>query len=145
MKGDKRGFKSLYLIEERGLHTAVKLNPTLLGPERVRGLLNQSLGYRDVVVPDAAFEHDLKYGRAIELIRSLGPDVVSSADLVQQFHDNVGLFIGLARVINPQDVRVIEIPGSLGLVKEKPPQPRFLTYLTITGLKRRGSPADGLS
>ncbi len=60
-----------YLIEEWGLHTSVKLNPTLLGPEQVRGILNDQLGYRDVTVPDLAFEHDLKYPDALHLLRDL--------------------------------------------------------------------------
>lgn len=60
-----------YLIEEWGLHTSVKLNPTLLGPEQVRGILNDELGYRDVTVPDLAFEHDLKYADALPLLRDL--------------------------------------------------------------------------
>ena len=60
-----------YLIEERGLHTTVKLNPTLLGKERVLQILHDRLGYRDIVIPDKVFEQDLRYGRAIELIRSL--------------------------------------------------------------------------
>ena len=50
-----------YLVTERGLHTSVKCNPTLLGPEKVRGILNDDLCYRDVVVPDEAFGHDLKW------------------------------------------------------------------------------------
>ena len=49
-----------YFIEERGLHTTIKLNPTLLGPERVRRILNQDLGFT-VTVPDLAFEHDQKW------------------------------------------------------------------------------------
>ena len=60
-----------YLMEEQGLHTYVKCNPTLLGPERVRTLLNDDLGYTDVVVPDIAFEHDLKYPAAVPMLRSL--------------------------------------------------------------------------
>ncbi len=63
---------STYLLRERHLHTLVKCNPTLLGPERVRKLLNEDLGYRDVVVPDAAFEHDLKYSDAVPMLRNLG-------------------------------------------------------------------------
>jgi putative selenate reductase len=59
-----------YMIEEWGLHTSVKLNPTLLGPDSVRGLL-RDLGYTDIVVPDLAFEHDLKYPDAIALICDL--------------------------------------------------------------------------
>ncbi len=60
----------LYLLNERKLHTTVKLNPTLLGPERLRQLLNGALGWK-VKVPDQAFEHDLKYDAALDLIRSL--------------------------------------------------------------------------
>ncbi len=60
-----------YLLEERGLHTTVKLNPTLLGKEAVLRILHEDLGYRSIDIPDAVFEHDLPYDRAIELIRSL--------------------------------------------------------------------------
>ncbi len=60
-----------YLMQEQGLHTYVKCNPTLLGPKPVRALLNDDLGYRDVVVPDAAFEHDLKYPDAVPMLRAL--------------------------------------------------------------------------
>jgi len=60
-----------YLIKERKLHTAVKLNPTLLGPERLRQILNHDLGYESSIVPDEAFAHDLKYPDALNLIKSL--------------------------------------------------------------------------
>ncbi len=59
-----------YFIEERGYHTTIKLNPTLLGPERLRDILNNKLNF-EIDVPDLAFEHDLKYPDAITLIRSL--------------------------------------------------------------------------
>jgi len=60
-----------YLLEEKGLHTFVKLNPTLLGQEAVMRILHDDLGYRDIRIPDSVFEHDLKYGRAVELISEL--------------------------------------------------------------------------
>ncbi len=60
-----------YLLRERQLHTLVKCNPTLLGPEQVRSLINDDLGFSDVVVPDIAFEHDLKYGDAVPMLRKL--------------------------------------------------------------------------
>ena len=60
-----------YLLEERGLHTTVKLNPTLLGKERVLGILHDDLGFGEIQIPDSVFEHDLKYERAVELIKSL--------------------------------------------------------------------------
>jgi len=60
-----------YLIEERGLHTTVKLNPTLLGKEAVLRILRDRLGFRSIQIPDAVFAHDLQYDRALELIASL--------------------------------------------------------------------------
>jgi len=60
-----------YLMQERRLHTFVKCNPTLLGPVRVRHILHDELGFRDAVVPDEAFEHDLTYGDAIPLLNDL--------------------------------------------------------------------------
>jgi putative selenate reductase len=61
---------ALYLLNERKLHTTVKLNPTLLGPAALRGLLNGTLGWK-VRVPDQAFAHDLKYDAALGLLRRL--------------------------------------------------------------------------
>lgn len=60
----------MYLIREKGLHTVVKLNPTLLGPDQVRGILNEQMGFK-TPVPDQAFEHDLKYADAVKIIRNL--------------------------------------------------------------------------
>jgi len=60
-----------YLLHERQLHTLVKCNPTLLGPDRVRSLINRDLKFTDVVVPDIAFEHDLKYDDAVPMLRRL--------------------------------------------------------------------------
>jgi len=59
-----------YFVEERKLHTTIKLNPTLLGDEGVRGILNDKLGFK-VEVPDLAFDHDLKYPDGVALIKSL--------------------------------------------------------------------------
>lgn len=60
-----------YLLRELGVHTAIKMNPTLLGPSMLRGILNEELGFKDIVVPDEAFAHDTKYPDAIEMIRRL--------------------------------------------------------------------------
>jgi len=59
-----------YFVAERKLHTTIKLNPTLLGPQRLRRILNEQLGF-ETVVPDLAFEHDLKYPEGVALIRNL--------------------------------------------------------------------------
>lgn len=59
-----------YLLEKRKLHTLVKLNPTLLGPETLRDILNNKLGFK-TSVPEEAFRHDLKYPDAVRIIKSL--------------------------------------------------------------------------
>ncbi len=59
-----------YFIEERKLDTTIKLNPTLLGAQKLREILNEKLGF-DTVVPDLAFEHDLEYGAGVALIKAL--------------------------------------------------------------------------
>lgn len=59
-----------HFLEERRMHTCVKLNPTLLGPDAVRALVHSRLGY-PVTIPDEAFGHDLKFDEAVELIASL--------------------------------------------------------------------------
>ncbi|PKP02155.1 MAG: putative selenate reductase subunit YgfK, partial [Bacteroidetes bacterium HGW-Bacteroidetes-9] len=48
-----------YLMKEKHLHTYVKLNPTLLGKDKLREILNKKLGFKNDI-PDLAFEHDLK-------------------------------------------------------------------------------------
>lgn len=58
-----------YLLEERGLHTNIKLNPTLLGPEKLNSIMRSS-GF-NTQVPDEAFNHDLKYEDARGIIQRL--------------------------------------------------------------------------
>ncbi|MCK4677022.1 MAG: putative selenate reductase subunit YgfK [Bacteroidales bacterium] len=58
-----------YLLEEKKLHTAIKLNPTLIGKEKLHSILSKS-GF-ETRVPDAAFEHDLKYEDAVNIIHNL--------------------------------------------------------------------------
>ncbi|MDH5615801.1 MAG: FAD-dependent oxidoreductase, partial [Acidimicrobiia bacterium] len=60
-----------YLLEERKLHTSVKCNPTLLGAERVRKIINEDLAFVDVPIPDEAFGHDLKYVDAVPMFHNL--------------------------------------------------------------------------
>lgn len=61
----------MYLIEELGVHTTIKLNPTLNGPQELRDILNNKLGFKKVTIPDLAFDHDLKYPDALKLIENL--------------------------------------------------------------------------
>lgn len=59
-----------HLMNEYKFHTAVKLNPTILGKEKLREILNDRLGYK-ITIPNEAFEHDLKFGDAKNLINEL--------------------------------------------------------------------------
>ncbi|MCF8366198.1 MAG: putative selenate reductase subunit YgfK [Bacteroidales bacterium] len=58
-----------YLLNEKKLHTAIKLNPTLIGKSALHDILSKS-GF-DTIVPDMAFDHDLKYPDAIRIIQKL--------------------------------------------------------------------------
>ena len=61
-----------YLLAELGLHVVVKLNPTLLGPDELRSILHDRLGYADLAVPDAAFEKDAKWEQVVGFVERLG-------------------------------------------------------------------------
>jgi putative selenate reductase len=60
-----------YLVEERRLHTIIKLNPTLLGFQQVRHILHDELGYRHLTLLREAFEKDLQYDDGLEMVRRL--------------------------------------------------------------------------
>ena len=66
-----------FMLADLGIDTWVKLNPTLLGPELLRGILNERLGH-DIVVEDAAFDHDPKFDDAMSMVRNL-VDAASAA------------------------------------------------------------------
>jgi putative selenate reductase len=59
-----------FLLQDLKVDTWVKLNPTLLGPDRLRGLLNREAGF-DIEVPDEAFGHDPKFEDAMAMVRDL--------------------------------------------------------------------------
>ncbi len=59
-----------YLIKEKELNTYVKLNPTLLGNDYVNEIIVK-LGYKDIELDKASFDHDLKYDDAILMINRL--------------------------------------------------------------------------
>lgn len=61
---------SRYLIKERRFHTLLKLNPTLIGQDALHKILNDKCGFY-TNVPPIAFEHDLKYEKAVEILKKL--------------------------------------------------------------------------
>jgi len=59
-----------YLIEEKHLHTFVKCNPTILGYDTARSILD-SMGYDYVAFDQHHFNEDLQYRDAIPMFRRL--------------------------------------------------------------------------
>jgi len=62
---------SRYLLEERGFHTIIKLNPTLLGFDRVKTILEDTLGYTRFQLREEAFDADLQYDDAMAILLRL--------------------------------------------------------------------------
>ncbi len=73
-----------YLLREHGLNCVIKLNPTLLGAERLRALLVETLGYDEAVTPADAFEKDTKWAQMLGFVDRLG-----------QAADGLGLGLGV--------------------------------------------------
>ena len=72
-----------YLLEEKHVHTFIKCNPTLLGYEYARNLMD-SMGYDYVAFGDFHFKDDLQYGDAVPMLERL-----------QQLADDKGLEFGV--------------------------------------------------
>ena len=61
-----------FLLNEHSLNCIIKLNPTLLGEERVRELLQGVMGYEAVNVPSKAFQTDTTWDQAQGFVQRLG-------------------------------------------------------------------------
>ncbi len=59
-----------YMLDEQGLDTFVKLNPTLLGYEKVKGILD-NLGFNNVDMNPDSFSHDLQWEDARAMLGRL--------------------------------------------------------------------------
>ena len=59
-----------HLITNKNINTFIKCNPTLLGYENVRGILD-NLGYNDIVIRKEDFDHDLKFDMAVDIVNEL--------------------------------------------------------------------------
>lgn len=111
-----------YLLKEKGLHTYVKLNPTLLGPVRLRQILNEKLKFK-TLVPDEAFAHDLKYDDALNIIRSLQKtasdcglqfglklsNTLESVNIKNIFDKEIGMMYMSGRALHPLTVNIASI------------------------------------
>ena len=89
-----------YLLEKKHLHTFVKCNPTILGYETARSILD-SMGYDYIAFDDPHFKEDLQYADAVPMFHRL-----------QALADKEGLEFGL-KLSNtfPVDVKAGELPS----------------------------------
>ena len=89
-----------YLLEKKHLHTFVKCNPTILGYETARSILD-SMGYDYIAFDDHHFKEDLQYADAVPMFHRL-----------QALADKEGLEFGL-KLSNtfPVDVKAGELPS----------------------------------
>ena len=89
-----------YLLEKKHLHTFVKCNPTILGYETARSILD-AMGYDYIAFDDHHFKEDLQYADAVPMFHRL-----------QALADKEGLEFGL-KLSNtfPVDVKAGELPS----------------------------------
>ena len=89
-----------YLIEKKHLHTFVKCNPTILGYDTARSILD-GMGYDYIAFDDHHFKEDLQYEDAVPMFHRL-----------QALADANGLEFGL-KLSNtfPVDVKAGELPS----------------------------------
>ena len=90
-----------YLLTEKGLHTFVKCNPTILGYKTARTILD-SMGYDYIVFDEHHFNEDLQWVDAVPMFERL-----------QALADSKGLEFGL-KLSNtfPVDTTRNELPGT---------------------------------
>ena len=60
-----------FLLTELGCNVCIKMNPTLLGAGEVEHLLHDVLGYREIQLSPEAFEKDLQFDEALDLVPRL--------------------------------------------------------------------------
>lgn len=60
-----------FLLTEMDVHVCIKMNPTLLGRPPVEHLLHDVLGYGEIGTTQEAFDKDLRFPQAIEIVQRL--------------------------------------------------------------------------
>ena len=116
-----------YLITEKGLNTFVKCNPTILGYEDARAILDET-GFDYVAFDDHHFKEDLQWDDAVAMFKRL-----------QALADSKGLEFGV-KLSNtfPVDVKNGELPS-----EEMYMSGRALFHLTIEMARRFSEAFDG--
>ncbi|MBU3180843.1 selenate reductase [Clostridium psychrophilum] len=89
-----------YFLEEKGLHTYIKMNPTLLGEKFVRETLN-TMGYGYISLKGEHFTNDLQYLDSVTMLRRL-------KTLAKKLNLEIG--VKLTNTL-PADINNNELPG----------------------------------
>ncbi|MEM7158315.1 MAG: glutamate synthase [Myxococcota bacterium] len=100
-----------YLLREVGLHCIIKLNPTLLGPQRLRELLRDTMGYTEQHVPDSAFEKDTKWDQAVGFVKRLG-ETAAERNLHLGVKFSNTLIVGNHRAFFPEKEKEMYLSGA---------------------------------
>jgi putative selenate reductase len=118
---------AMYLMNEKGLHTFVKCNPTLLGYEFARQTMD-ALGYTKLVFTEEHFKNDLQYADAVPMLKRL-----------QQAGAAQGLLFGV-KLTNtfPVTIKGEELPGEEMYMSGKP-----LFFLAMNTAKKLTADFDG--
>jgi putative selenate reductase len=116
-----------YLITQKGLHTYIKCNPTLLGYETARKLLDE-MGYGYVVFDDHHFKNDLQFNDAVDMLRRLQ---------AQAKEHKLGFGVKLTNTF-PVQIKRNELPGN-----EMYMSGRSLFPLSINVAKKLSRAFDG--
>ncbi|MDR2575768.1 MAG: putative selenate reductase subunit YgfK, partial [Treponema sp.] len=90
-----------YLITQKGLHTYVKCNPTLLGYETARKLLDE-MGYGYISFDDHHFKNDLQFNDAVDMLKRLQ---------AQAKERNLGFGVKITNTF-PVEIKRKELPGN---------------------------------
>lgn len=116
-----------HLIDEKGLNTYVKCNPTLLGYEVARKAVDD-MGYTHLVFNDSHFKDDLQFSDAVPMIKRLQERAAAK-----------GLLFGV-KLTNtfPVDITRQELPGNEMYMSGKP-----LLFLSMNVAKKLTEAFDG--
>ena len=100
---------AMYLMEEKGLNTFIKCNPTLVGFDKTRKILDE-MGYTYVSFTDSHFLNDLLWDDAVKMIKRL-----------LKYADSKELTFGV-KLTNtfPVDVKRNELPSNEMYLSGKP-------------------------
>ena len=111
-----------YLIEEKGFNTFIKCNPTLLGYDYVRKIMDD-MGYDYLSIDKHQFEIDLKFDQAVKMINNL---------LELSRKKGVTFGVKLCNTM-PVEIKHEELPGNTMYMSGKSLYPLAISLAKILG------------